>query len=59
VCWLNPLAKFNNQPDPMNFSGVMVLEFTQIKKISTLSPQKLKQFSLFGGIISCPSLLTN
>ena len=27
VCWLNPLAKFNNQPDPMKFSGVMALEF--------------------------------
>ena len=23
---LNPLAKFNNQPDPMKFSGVMALE---------------------------------
>ena len=30
VCWLNPLAKFNNQPDPMKFSGVMALELTQI-----------------------------
>ena len=29
VCWLNPLAKFNNQPDPMKFSGVMALELTQ------------------------------
>ena len=56
VCWLNPLAKFNNQPDPMKFSGVMVLELTQI---STLSAQNLKQFTLFVGIISCPSLLTN
>ena len=39
VCWPNPLAKFNNQPDPMQFSGVMALEFTQILKLSTLSAQ--------------------
>jgi len=43
----------------MKFSGVMALELTQFFKISTLSAQKLKQFSLFVGIISCPSLLTN
>jgi len=59
VCWHNQLAKFNNQSDPMKFSGVMVLELTQILKKSTLSSQKLKQFSLFVGIIFCPSLLTN
>jgi len=28
VCWLNPLAKYNNQPDPMKFSGVMALELS-------------------------------
>ena len=37
VCWLNPLAKFNNKPNPMNFSGVMALELTQISNVSTLS----------------------
>ena len=35
VCWLNPLAKFNNQPDPIKFSGVMALELTRILNIST------------------------
>jgi len=37
VCWLNPLAKFNNQPDLMKFSGVMALELTQILNISTFN----------------------
>jgi len=49
VCWLNPLAKFNNQPDPMKFSAVMALELTQ----------NLTNSTLFVGMISCPSLLTN
>ena len=27
---ITPLAKFNDQPDPMTFSGVIALELTQI-----------------------------
>ena len=53
VCWLNPLAMFNKQPDSMKFSGVMALELTQILKSSTLSLKNSDKFSLFVGIISC------
>ena len=43
VCWLNPLAKFNNQPYPMKFSGVMALEVTLILTMSTFSAQIITQ----------------
>jgi len=59
VCLLNPLAKFNNQPDPMKFSVVMALELTRILKKSNFVRSKAQIVFIVHGYNILPSLLTN